>query len=38
MTRDEFIPATTLNVLAAAWIQFEVHDWFSHGPNDLEDP
>jgi hypothetical protein len=35
-TRDEFIPATTLNVLAAAWLQFEVHDWFSHGPNDLE--
>ncbi len=31
MTRDQFQPATTLNVLAAAWIQFEVHDWFSHG-------
>ncbi len=38
MTRDEFIPATTLNVLAAAWVQFEVHDWFSHGPNDLNEP
>jgi hypothetical protein len=38
MTRNELIPATTLNVLAAAWIQFEVHDWFSHGPNDLEEP
>jgi len=38
MTRDSFIPATTLNVLAAAWIQFEVHDWFSHGPNDLNEP
>jgi hypothetical protein len=38
MTRDSFIPATTLNVLAAAWIQFEVHDWFSHGPNDLKEP
>ena len=36
MTRQEFLPATTLNVLAAAWIQFEVHDWFSHRPNDLE--
>src|SRR5438067_1481970 len=23
LTRKEFIPATTLNVLAAAWIQFE---------------
>ena len=30
LTRTEFIPATTLNVLAAAWLQFEVHDWFSH--------
>ena len=37
-TRDEFMPATTLNVLAAAWLQFEVHDWFSHGPNDLDEP
>src|SRR3954452_6511978 len=25
LTRDEFIPATTLNLLAGAWIQFEVH-------------
>jgi len=33
MTRDEFIPATTLNLLAAAWIQFQNHDWFSHGDN-----
>ena len=31
LTRERFLPATTLNVLAAAWIQFEVHDWFSHG-------
>lgn len=31
LTRDRFRPATTLNVLAAAWIQFEVHDWVSHG-------
>jgi Animal haem peroxidase len=30
LTREQFIPAWTLNVLAAAWIQFEVHDWFSH--------
>ena len=30
LTRERFIPARTLNVLAAAWIQFEVHDWFSH--------
>ncbi len=34
LTRDKFQPATTLNMLAAAWIQFMVHDWFSHGEND----
>ena len=33
MTRDKFIPATSLNVLAAAWIQFQNHDWFAHGDN-----
>jgi hypothetical protein len=31
MTRDYFKPAETLNVLAAAWIQFENHNWFFHG-------
>jgi hypothetical protein len=31
MARDAFIPARTLNLLAAAWIQFQTHDWFSHG-------
>jgi hypothetical protein len=34
LTRERFIPATNLNVLAAAWIQFEVHDWFSHQPDE----
>jgi hypothetical protein len=34
MTRTEFIPATTVNLLAAAWIQFMVKDWFSHGSGD----
>ena len=38
LTREEFIPATTLNLLAGAWIQFEVHDWFSHGKNEPKDP
>ena len=35
-TRTTFQPATILNVLAAAWIQFQVHDWFVHakGTND----
>jgi hypothetical protein len=31
MTRDYFKPAETLNALAAAWIQFENHNWFFHG-------
>jgi hypothetical protein len=38
LTREEFIPATTLNVLAAAWIQFEVHDWVFHGHTEAGDP
>lgn len=38
LTRESFIPATTLNVLAGAWLQFEVHDWFSHGKNEEGDP
>ena len=38
LTRDQFLPATTLNVLAAAWLQFEVHDWFSHGKNEVDKP
>jgi Animal haem peroxidase len=38
LTREKFQPATTLNVLAAAWIQFEVHDWFSHGKGEEENP
>src|SRR5262249_33109770 len=25
-----FTPATTLNLLAAAWIQFQNHGWFNH--------
>ena len=29
-TRDTFQPATILNVMAAAWIQFQTHDWFVH--------
>ena len=29
--RDKVIEATSLNLLAAAWIQFMTHDWFHHG-------
>jgi hypothetical protein len=36
LTRDQFKPATSLNVLAAAWIQFQLHDWISHGHNEKE--
>ncbi len=38
LTRERFIPATTLNLLAGAWLQFEVHDWFSHGKNEVDRP
>lgn len=37
LLRHTFQPATTLNVLAAAWLQFETRDWFSHG-TDLSRP
>jgi hypothetical protein len=30
LTRDKFIPIPNLNLLAAAWIQFQVHGWFAH--------
>ncbi|MEM7711689.1 MAG: peroxidase family protein, partial [Pseudomonadota bacterium] len=30
LARKDFIPATTINVLAAAWIQFQAHDWVQH--------
>jgi hypothetical protein len=38
MTRDTFQPATSLNLLAATWIQFMVKDWISHGPGDATQP
>jgi hypothetical protein len=38
MTRHEFLPATTLNLLAAAWLQFMIRDWFSHGKSETENP
>lgn len=30
MTRDKFQPVEALNLLAAAWIQFQVHGWVNH--------
>jgi hypothetical protein len=42
LARDAFKPATSLNLLAAAWIQFEIHDWLFHGEpitgNEIEIP
>jgi hypothetical protein len=36
--KDDFKPATILNLLAAAWIQFQTHDWFNHGtPRPIDD-
>ena len=32
MTRHEFQAVEGLNALVAAWLQFMIHDWFSHGP------
>ncbi|MGH2951900.1 MAG: peroxidase family protein, partial [Solirubrobacterales bacterium] len=37
LRRDTFKPATSLNVLAACWIQFENHDWFGHGENNPDE-
>ena len=37
LARDTFKPATTLNLLAAGWIQFMVRDWFSHGKATMKD-
>ena len=37
LARTEFQPVGHLNLLAAAWIQFMVHDWLSHGPGDKTD-
>ena len=30
LLREAFLPARSLNLLAAAWIQFQVHDWVFH--------
>jgi hypothetical protein len=43
LARERFLPATSLNMLAAAWIQFQVHDWVNHarlplGQDDVKVP
>lgn len=37
LTRTQFIPATSVNLLLAAWIQFQLHDWFNHDRSDYPD-
>ncbi|MFD4976600.1 peroxidase family protein [Streptomyces sp. NPDC058424] len=38
LTRHEFVPAESVNSLVAAWIQFMIRDWFSHGQGTIADP
>jgi hypothetical protein len=38
LTRHAFVPATTVNSLAASWLQFMVKDWFSHGTSPKDNP
>ena len=38
LARDTFKPVSFLNLFAAAWIQFMIHGWFTHGPNQQENP
>lgn len=36
-TRESFQPVPYLNLMAAAWVQFMVHDWFTHKTGVPED-
>lgn len=38
LARSNFVPATTVNLFLAAWLQFMVHDWLSHGGGDRQSP
>jgi hypothetical protein len=38
LTRKKIKEVPFLNLFAASWIQFMVHDWVSHGENDLSKP
>ncbi len=35
LAREHFLPARSLNLLAACWIQFQVHDWVNHARHPL---
>ena len=36
LARRNFVPVPHLNIMVAAWLQFMVHDWLSHGGGDLD--
>jgi hypothetical protein len=38
LTRHEFQQATGANALVAAWLQFMIRDWFSHGKSPKDNP
>jgi len=38
LARRDFVGVPYLNLLVSSWLQFMVHDWLSHGENDLERP
>jgi hypothetical protein len=38
LARKEFVPVPHLNLFAAGWLQFMVHDWLTHGTNIRENP
>ncbi|MFE7779650.1 peroxidase family protein [Streptomyces nigrescens] len=38
LTRHAFIPAESVNALVAAWLQFMIRDWVSHGQGSMDRP
>ncbi|MGK5169475.1 peroxidase family protein [Geodermatophilus sp. CPCC 205761] len=38
MTRQDLVPATSVNALVAPWLQWMIRDWFSHGKSPTDDP
>jgi hypothetical protein len=38
LTRHELIAATSVNALVAAWLQWMIRDWFSHGRSPTDKP
>ncbi|MFI5979062.1 peroxidase family protein [Streptomyces sp. NPDC051452] len=38
LTRHAFVPAESVNTLVAAWLQFMIKDWVSHGQGIMDRP